>query len=103
MQYLHFKTRSLASLVDGYNGGSFPWEKLGTSAKAINLDKIDGGNTCESAEDGTAYLLPIINLFVAEGFIKNSLTPFNIDAEILTEEEALKQWEQYKLLRQKDK
>lgn len=96
MKYLHFTTRSLKDLVPKYKGGSFPWEQLGTSAKAINLDKIDGGNSTETPEDGTAYLLPIVNETVATNFINNNLKPYSIDGEIITEEQALAQWEIYK-------
>jgi len=98
MRYLHFTTRSLIDLVPNYKGGSFPWEQLGTSARAINLDKIDGGNATETPEDGTAYLLPIVNESACNSFIDN-IKQYGISAEILTEEEALKQWGEYKTIK----
>ena len=96
MKYVHFTTRSLSSLVDGYKGGSFPWSQIGTSAKAINLDKIDGGNMAINPEDGISYLLPIVDEEVTKTFIEKNLNPYNIKAEIISEEEALAQWEKYK-------
>lgn len=96
MKYLHFSSRSLKDLVPTYKGGSFPWEQLGTSAKAINLDKIDGGNMTTDGSGGIAYLLPVVNEGKALFFIDNNLKQYNIDGEIITEEEALAQWDAYK-------
>ena len=96
MKYLHFSTNSLKDLVTGFKGGSFPWEQLGTTAKAINLDKIDGGNTATDGSGSMVYLLPVVDEAKTNLFIQNNLNPYKIPAEILTEEEAIAQWLIYK-------
>ena len=96
MKYLHFTTKILKDLVPDYKGGSFPWEKLGTSAKSINMDAIDGGNTAPTPSQGIAYILPIDNESKSLSFILEKLTPNGIMGEIIEEDEALEKWKEYK-------
>jgi len=100
MKYLHFKTtKNLTDLTGEFSFCSFPWERLGSTAKAINSSKIDGANRTEAPEYETAYLLPIVREEVTFAFIEGNLKPYGINAEILTKAEAVKQWKAYKTIR----
>ena len=99
MKYLHFKTtKNLTDLTAPFSFCSFPWERLGSTAKAINASKIDGANRTDAREYEIAYLLPIINEKVTLEFIEN-LKCYGINAEILTKAEAVKFWKAYKTIK----
>lgn len=105
-KYLHFETNNLRPLCEHLFGAWEPktWGHMGTTATAINLDDIDGGNQIQidTTNDGKVneyhYLLPIIDEVQANTF-RVECAKLGVQVEIMTHVEALAKWEELKALR----
>jgi len=106
-KYLHLETNNLRPLIEHLYGKNAweqeSWERMGSTATAINLDDIDGGNSIQVDADGDLvmeyhYLLPIINETRANQF-RVDCGALGVVVEVLTHDEAIAKWDELKKLK----
>jgi len=87
MKYLHIETNALVDLVGRNDEGKIDWDKIGTSPKLINLNPISISK--QNSEDVTCYILPVSDEPKATTFIEVECKPYNVFAELISEEKAI--------------
>jgi len=104
-KYIHFETNNLRPLCEHLFGAWEPktWGHMGSTANAINLDDIDGGNSIQVDTDGDSvteyhYVLPVIDEVQANNF-RVECAKLGVEVEMLTYNEALAKWAELKALK----
>ena len=110
-KYLHVQTNQLRPLIEHLYGKNAweqeSWERMGSTATAINLDDIDGGNSIQVDTNGDKvmeyhYLLPIINEVRANQF-RVDCGKIGLEVEIMSHDDAIEKWKELKAIAKNQK